>query len=212
MAYFPFMMNVENQTCLIVGGGKIAYHKVQVLLPFQVHIRIIAQELCPQLEALHLDTQIVDEITCTPSLFEGVDFVVVATNNREVNHRVATYCRKHSILVNTVDQKEDCDFFFPAIIKQGDITISISSDGKSPTAVAALKKDIQTQVPDYIDEVVSQMGTYRNQVLDQVEDDTKRKKVFERMYAYALEHKGQLPKEEVDAIMQEQEGRGVWTK
>ena len=72
-----------------------------------------------------------------------MDVVIMATDDAELNSRYAELCRNNHILVNVVDVKKDCDFYFPAIIKQGEVVVSVSTGGSSPMLASKIKKDIR---------------------------------------------------------------------
>ena len=125
MKCFPFMKDISNETCLLVGGGEVALRKAEKLHPFGVQIVVCAHEIRQDLRALakacHREYD--------ASLLAAADFVIAATDDRVLNARVASDCRKRGIPVNCVDEKELCDFYFPALITAGDVTIGISTSG-----------------------------------------------------------------------------------
>ena len=126
-----------------------------------------------------------------------MDFVVAATDSEERNHHVAELCKARNILVNAVDMKEDCSFIFPAMVKQDNLVIAISTGGQSPVAASHLKQTIQKGIPDYYGTLLANMGACRELVLSKVGSETKRKEIFERLLQYGLEHEGEIPEEQV---------------
>ena len=78
MAYFPFMIEVNNKKCLVVGGGKVALHKVKKLLPFGVEITVVAEQVCDAFSVYASQVEIVNR-AFRDSDIEGMDFVVAAT-------------------------------------------------------------------------------------------------------------------------------------
>ncbi len=250
MPSFPFMVDISNKRCLIIGGGKVALHKVKVLLPFGVDITVLADACEPELieflgaekcRACHLsleELKLLNSPDGPTAVFvaasddsgdesvqveEGdasarmaieqnglyifdteaqqADFVILATNDAELNHLLATILRQHRIPVNAVDQPEDCDFYFPAMVRRDDLVIGISSSGKSPAAVRDLKKIIDEAVPDYYGKLLKNMGQYRNLVRSRVEDAESRKRIFERLLAYGMAHDGEIPEEVVETLI-----------
>ena len=132
MACFPFMIELEHKNCVICGGGLVAARKVDSMLEFGAKVRVIAPKMEESIlqmknENLELILRKVEE----QDLFEA-DFVIMATNDETVNSRMAAFCKEHHILVNVVDEKENCDFYFPAMIKQEDVVIAVSTGGDSP--------------------------------------------------------------------------------
>lgn len=205
MAYFPFMIDIEDKKCLVVGGGSIAFHKVKILSDFGVHIQVVAPSICQKLQAF--SEKFVQLIELTEREFQeddiaGMSFVVAATDDRQLNNYISELCRQRNILINAVDMKEACTFIFPAMIKNKDLLISVSSGGQSPAAVAHVKKQIQNSLPDYYGDMIETIGEYRNYILDNVDTEEKRKKIFNRMLEYGDTHEGVIPKEIVEALLE----------
>ena len=65
--------------------------------------------------------------------------MIAATDEEALNGRIAEYCQAAHIPVNVVDDREKCTFFFPALVKEGALTVGISTDGKSPAAASWLR-------------------------------------------------------------------------
>jgi precorrin-2 dehydrogenase/sirohydrochlorin ferrochelatase/precorrin-6A/cobalt-precorrin-6A reductase len=143
MKFFPLFIPTSGKRVLIIGGGNIAFRRVQTLLKFDCRIHIIAENLCSRLEAfvsvyserLRIERRIFSsgdisaEGSCKPI------FVVAATDKREVNHAVAMECAAHDIPVSVADCKEESTFYFPAIAIHDTIIAGISSGGNDHAAV-----------------------------------------------------------------------------
>ena len=103
MAYFPFFIDIENKKGLIVGGGRIAAHKAEKMKPFGAKIIIIAPDI---MEKLKQDPVFLcEERAFVPEDIEGCAFVIAATDDRELNHRISALCQEKGILINVVDDK-----------------------------------------------------------------------------------------------------------
>jgi siroheme synthase-like protein len=235
MAYFPFMVDIEDKKCLVVGGGNIALHKVKILLNFDVNILVVAEQICPELECIAEECEGSEakkkacqsreleekEAVCQSSKIENrlklqerqfqqsdinhMDFVVAATDNEKLNTYISTLCKEKNIPINAVDMKEECSFIFPAMIQEKDLLIAISSGGQSPAAAAYVKKKIKGQIPEYYGDMVEQLGQYRDYVLDHVDTAAKRKEIFNRLLEYGDSHGGKIPMEKVIEVVGETE-------
>lgn len=157
MKCFPFMCPVAGSRCLIVGGGEVALRKAQKLLPFAVKVEVCAKRVLPALQAL--GTVVAAEYA--PALLAGVHFVIAATDDRELNARVANDCRAQGIMVNSVDDRQNCDFFFPALITRGEVVIGISTGGTSPALAAALRRRLEGALPQNMDEIAARAEALR---------------------------------------------------
>ena len=92
---------------------------------------------------------------------DDADIIVAATDDKALNAQIASLCREKNIPVNAVDDPENCDFIFPAIIKKGRLTVSVSTNGASPIYAAMLKKQINDSLPEYIDIILEKMAALR---------------------------------------------------
>lgn len=204
MAYFPFMIEIEDKNCLVVGGGSIAFHKAELLAEFGVRIRVAAPEICESLQKLADKSMLPIELVereFQDSDINGMDFVVAATDDKQLNYHISDLCRQKNILINVVDREEACSFIFPAIIKDKDMLIAVSSGGQSPAAAAYVKKQIRQGLPDYYGEMIETLGEYRDYVLEHVDTAGKRKEIFNKMVEYGDAHGGDIPKEVVEILV-----------
>lgn len=163
MAYFPFYMDISNQKGLIVGGGRIALHKIKKLLPFHPNLLVVAPEISPEIYELEIQTQ---RIRCQRRSFRKEDaedafFVIAATDEPKINATVSAVCKKKGIPVNAVDDKKHCSFLFPALVQRGKLTIGISTEGASPAVAALLRKQIDDAIPMQMDEILDYLEKLR---------------------------------------------------
>lgn len=208
MAYFPFMIDVSGKKCLVVGGGKVACHKVKTLLDFDVKLYVVAPFFdkafdsleYPGGQVLFWKREFVD------SDIDGMDFVIAATNEESINMHISELCRERGILVNAVDMKEACSFIFPAMIREEDMLVAISSGGQSPAAVSYLKQKLKKAIPDYYGEMTERLGEYREDILQEVALAGKRKEIFYRLLQYGDSHEGEIPETEVRRLIEEAKG------
>ncbi len=142
-AYYPVFLDIAGRKCVVAGGGQVALRKVSALLECRADVVVISPDLCAGLEQLAESGEIhaVNREYQEGDL-EGAFVVIVATSDGEANLMVAEEARKKAALVNVVDNPENCDFIAPAYIRRGDVTIAISTAGRSP----ALARKIRTRL------------------------------------------------------------------
>ena len=124
MGYFPLYTDIRHFRILMVGGGAIALRRLKTLQLFHEHITV------KEIEDMALEgfaTWI--SRSYVPGDLKGFDMVLAATDDREVNHGVFLEARREKILVNISDCKEECSFYFPSVIKDGEIVIGVTSGG-----------------------------------------------------------------------------------
>lgn len=189
MAYFPFFVDIENQKCLIAGGGMVALRKVEVLLPYGPAITVVSPEFAPELKELAEQSGVLlKERDFRMEDLKDADFVVAATDDPALNRQISLNCRKNRIPVNVVDVKEECSFIFPSIVREDDVVIGISSGGKSPTVTQDLKQKIRGVIPEGYGRLVRQLGEYRDFVKIRVPDLSQRTVIFKRMVDVGRAH------------------------
>lgn len=185
MAYFPMFIDLEGQPCLIVGGGKVALRKVQVLRDFGAAVTVAAPEILREIEAI-------PGVVCLhreygEELLEGMSLVVAATGDAAMNRVVSRRCRELKIPVNAVDQMEDCSFIFPSYLRRQDLVAAFSSSGKSPLMTQYLKARTEPVMTDFTGELAEYLGSIRSQVKARVATEAKRREVYRLALDFAME-------------------------
>lgn len=189
MSYFPFMIELDNERCLIAGGGTVAYRKVCSMLEFGAVVTVVSPEFCPELLELaeHPARLTLIKRCVQPQDIDGAFVVIMATDDEKVNHDMAELCRQQRILVNVVDVKADCGFYFPAIIKDKEVVISVSTGGQSPVLAGTIKRNIESHLGRNYGDIAERMGELREQVKAQIDGEEERKKAFQQMVRSLLD-------------------------
>jgi len=199
MGYFPFFMDLEDREGLIVGGGAVALRKVRKLLPYGPRLTVAAPEILPELE--DLGVTLLRE-SFSPDMLEGKSFVVAAAGDKEINRTAAALCRERGIPVNAVDDKDQCTFLFPALVKQGDLSAGISTGGSSPIAAGWVRKRLETCLPEGFGALLSYLGGLRPEVCRRVPEESHRAAVFSRLFSVCLERGVPLEEEVLSNILE----------
>ncbi len=175
MAYFPFFVDIGGQKGLIVGGGKIALHKIQKLLPYGPILTVVAPEISVAMEQITLENDIcVIKRPFEKSDLTGIYFVIAASDQANVNAEIGRLCKERGIFVNVVDNKKECSFLFPSLVKAGNLSIGISTEGTSPDVAAELRSRIASMIPADIDAILTYLGNLRPLAKTYIKDDSKR--------------------------------------
>jgi precorrin-2 dehydrogenase/sirohydrochlorin ferrochelatase len=138
MPDFPILLNLENRLCVVVGGGAVGLRKVRSLLEAGARVRLIAPEPAAPVKDLE-NVETVRRCYRRGDL-KGAFLAFAATDDREVNAAVLREARETDVLANLADAPADGDFTLPALLRRGDLTVSVSTGGRSP-ALAALVRD-----------------------------------------------------------------------
>lgn len=200
MAYFPAFIEIENHPVLVVGGGRTALKKIEVLLEFKADITVIASEFIEEIQKM--DSQLVKRLEkpFQVSDVEGMHIVVAATESKEVNHVIAEVCRERKILVNAVDQASDCTFIFPSYIKQREVVAAFSSGGKSPVVTQYLKEKNRPIVTLGLAELTERLGSLRDMAKGGIATEKMRKAFYQEVLALGLEEERVPDEKEIEEI------------
>ena len=202
MSYFPFFIDIKDKPCLVVGGGMVALRKIEKLLPFGVEITVVSPAFCAEVEEMEGIQRVQRKFH--PTDIVGKLFVIGATDDEAVNQQISELCRKEGTLVNIVDDREKCSFFFPALVKKGGFVAGFSSGGGSPLAAQYIRQKVEDAVPEGFDKVVDVLSAVREQVKAEIPDIRKRERVFKEIFALALEKEGNLTETEISEIIRKE--------
>ena len=115
--------------------------------------------------------------------------VVAATDDKALNHDISEYCKNLGIMVNAVDQKDDCSFIFSSYIKEKNLVAAFSSGGNSPALTQYLKSEEKDILTPFLGELNEFMGSIREKVLKEYDTEADRKKAFEAIINSAVKEK-----------------------
>ena len=163
---YPVFLQLEDKVALVIGGGKVAQRKVETLLDCGASIRIVSRVLTVKLKEL-IDSEKVRFLgeEMLDKFLDDVFIVIAATDDKELNSRVSEIARRRGLLVNAVDQPADCNFIVPSIVRKGDLTIAISTSGKSPALAKKIRREIEGQFGKEYESFLNLMGALRKEIL-----------------------------------------------
>ena len=199
MSYFPFFMELEGREGLVIGGGSVALRKVKKLLPYGVKLTVIAPMILPEIKKMEGISYM--EIPFTPIAIEGKFFVIAASDEPKVNREAARLCRERGILINVVDDKEECSFLFPALVKRGELSVGISTGGASPSAAVYAKERIEELLPEDFGALLDELAALRSLVMQETPEEQTRGKVFKALFTQRLASGASLEEETVRRIL-----------
>jgi precorrin-2 dehydrogenase len=166
LVFFPVLINLQKFPCLVVGGGKIAYRKVLSLLDFNADITVISPQVSKLLKDLSSSGKIkLIKKSYSKEYIKRFKIVFCATNNSQLNKTVYKDCVNSGILINVADNPSLCDFIIPANIKRGDLTVSVSSQGKAPFFTKEMKEKLNALISPIYTDIVHLAGEFRKKLL-----------------------------------------------
>ena len=167
MALFPIFLKLAARPCVVVGAGNLAESKIESLLAAEAKVTVIAPHASPVIQELDASGELEwrqREYTAG-DIDADVFLVVTATNVPEVNRAVYVEATGKRILCNAVDDPPYCDFYFPSIVKRGQLQIAISTAGSSPALAQRLRKELNAALPLDLGTWLEELGNLRREVL-----------------------------------------------
>lgn len=138
MAYFPIFINVENVKVLVIGLGCIAARRINVLKNFGAEITVITKEVKTNVENIDIKIKEFEE----DDIKEIYDIVIAATDNNAVNKNIIKLAKKNIKYYNSISDKNDNNFFFPAVIENDEIVCGLTSKNGLNHKIAKQYADI----------------------------------------------------------------------
>lgn len=165
MDYLPLFVQLRSQPVVVVGGGRVAVRKIDLLRKSGALVTVISPELRPELQTLvaegavaHMAQRFSDD------LLDGATLVVAATDRHEVNEAVSAAARARRIPINVVDNPTLSTFIFPAIVDRSPIIAAVGSGGEAPVLTRRVREQIETLLPAKLGALARFMGERRKTV------------------------------------------------
>lgn len=187
MRYYPVFLDLRDRLVLVVGGGKVAEHKVQTLLRCGAKIALVSPSITSKLKTMARNGAIrqMKRVYRMQDL-QGAYMVFATTNDHDVQKTVARDARRKHIPVNIADRAALCDFITPSIFTRGDLTIAVSTGGASPALAQRLRRDISRQFGHAYADLLGWLGSNRREILRVIPSQSKRRRLFRRLFNSGL--------------------------
>ncbi len=154
---------LQGRKCVVVGAGDVGERKIHGLLESGADVVVIGPDATPDVRAQARDGRIswIDREYVTGDL-DGAFLAIAATDDREVNRRIAEEASERRVLLNVVDDPELCMFTAPALLTRGDLTVAISTNGKSPAMARKVREDLEARFPQGYGDLVEAAAAARD--------------------------------------------------
>jgi siroheme synthase-like protein len=170
---YPVMLNVDGKKCTVIGGGSVAKRKAAKLVQSGARVKVISKSFC---EGFKNAEKIIKEYE--PSDICGSFLVIAATDDRELNKKIARDAREKNILVSLADDKDNSDFISVSSKTEGDITLSVSTNGLFPMLSRMLCEEKSDDLELY-NLVLGIVSKYRKEITEKnMPDKTERMKAM----------------------------------
>jgi precorrin-2 dehydrogenase / sirohydrochlorin ferrochelatase len=169
----PISLRLTNQPILVVGGGAVGLRKARAILEAGGFVRIIDPRPSQTQEPVEWV-----ETAYDARFLEGVR-LVFATATPEVNRRVVADARERNIWVNSATEPDEADFDLPAVLRRGSLTIATSTGGVAPSLARRIREKLDREFPDDYSTWLELLGEIRGEILAQVDDAQRRRKLLD---------------------------------
>ena len=162
----PMFIKLTGRQVLVVGAGKVGEPKIGGLLETGARIRVVALEATPAVREWARSGTIELELRAFANDdLQGAFLVVAATAARTLNERIYREAHKLGVLCNVVDVPDLCDFFYPSIVRRGDLQIAVSTAGQSPSLAQKIRQQLEKQFGPAYAAWVAELGQTRKLIL-----------------------------------------------
>lgn len=159
---------MSDKKVVIFGGGRIAYRKCQAILPLCMQVSVISMDFVEEFYSLKekypSSLELIEDKYHEKYLLD-YQISIAATDSGKVNATINQQCDKKRLLCNMVDDGKNSDFIFPSVLRRGDLTISVSTSGKSPGLSKKIKNELAQIYTEDWAEIVDLLGRIREKVL-----------------------------------------------
>ncbi|WP_415712849.1 precorrin-2 dehydrogenase/sirohydrochlorin ferrochelatase family protein [Maridesulfovibrio sp.] len=186
MTYYPIFLKVKNRKCLLVGAGEVGVRKLKSILECGPAEISVLDTAAPGLDMLEISRDPRVTFEQRPFRDNDLDDVFMAfacTSNTEVNRRMAELCAEKNILCNIADFPAGSNFIVPSVIRQGDLTLAVSSGGATPAFTKKIRRDLQDIFGPHYAAFITLMGRIRPLVLDLGKETSHNTALFRQLVA-----------------------------
>ena len=150
--YFPLFIDISDKTFLVVGAGNIAVRRILKLREFGCKIIVVAKKIEVTIMDLQDERLILKERAYDSSDVEEADYVIAATDDKELNERIVWDCKGAGVTVNDASNYQNCDFYFPGIVTEEEMVIGVTSSGSNHKLARRVAGAIRYNIKEIVSE------------------------------------------------------------
>ena len=203
MKTFPIMLDLRDRPVVVVGAGPVGLRKVRSLREAGAKVKLVA----PQIDeaALPAGVEAVRGAYGGEALQEAL-LVFACTDDRALNARIAADARAGGALVNVADTPDECDFYLPALLRDGSVEVAVGTGGGVPALSAWLRRRLAAELPERLGEFAAALEQARAELRAAVADGTRRMAIMKQLvreetYRAFLADGGDGVRAELDSLL-----------
>lgn len=178
MKLYPINLEVAGKSCVIIGGGKVALRKIRGLLEAGAIVKVIAPEICAEVEKLYRDGKIFwTRENFSAELLSDELILIAATNSAEINRQACEAAQARKILVNVVNETGG-NFNVPSRIQRGDFLLTISTGANSPAFAKFVRRMLESELDENFGAGLEIISRARREVKQLLPNQTAREKFW----------------------------------
>jgi len=179
---YPVCLNIAKRLCVVVGGGSVAERKIRGILAAAGQVRVVSPALTVGLRDLAEHGRVEwRQKSYSADDLDGGYVVFAATNSSAAQEAVCRDARAAGLLLNVADAPELCDFQTPSVIRRGDLTLSVATNGRSPAVAAMVRRRLERDFGDEYGLLTALVAQLREQVLREASSDADKKILFQKI-------------------------------
>ena len=201
---FPMFVKLAGRQVLVVGAGKIGEAKIEALLDTGARIRVVSLTATQAVREWARAGSIELELRAFANDdLEGAFLAVVATASRTLNERAYYEAQRRGVMCNVVDVPDLCDFFYPSVVRRGDLQIAVSTAGQSPSLAQKIRQQLEKQFGPGYAAWVAELGATRRLILA---SDLEKERKLELLHSLASRDALEAALAEESALVAKGEG------
>lgn len=179
---YPVLLDIRGKKCVVIGGGKVACRKVTGLLAAGAVVQVVSPQVVTALDELARTGKIEwHQKKCADGDLDGAFLVFAATDDPVTQEKVYRQACHAGQLVNVVDDPDRCNFQVPATSRRGDLTISVSTKGRSPAVAAMIREELEDLYGQEYEDLLDIMSKVRRQLAESENSQAQRKKIYKKI-------------------------------
>jgi precorrin-2 dehydrogenase / sirohydrochlorin ferrochelatase len=200
MTLFPMFMKLEGRSCLVVGAGAVGEPKISSLITAGASVRVVAlQATAAVAEWAQCGAITWEARAFNSSDLDSIFLVIAATNSSDMNAAIFHQARQRNILCNVVDDPEHCDFYYPAVVRRGDLQLAISTNGQSPALAQRIRRELEMQFGPEYGAWLEELGRARQQLFASKIDPEQRRRLLHELASREAFKKAEAAEFNIDA-------------
>lgn len=204
---FPMFMKLAGKRCLVVGAGSVGESKIAGLLETGARIRVVSLEATAAVRDWAREGRIeLERRAFRATDLAGAFLTVVATSSRSLNERIYYEAQRLGVLCNVVDVPDLCDFFYPSVVRRGDLQIAVSTAGQSPSLAQKIRQQLEKQFGPAYESWVAELGETRKLILA---SDLARERKLDLLHSLASREAVEAALAEHNELAEELVGKGA---